>query len=149
MLKFIVVLHRKKGLTPEQFRTYFIEVHQLLAQKILGLRRYKQNFVLPDPKRKRPEWDCVVELYFDNQEAMEAAWASPEGQAATADLDVFRRFVPHRLVGSGGEDRGAVEEWRSVRAIKARIDRRSHTGPFVRPPTTKQTETLVLGHSEQ
>jgi uncharacterized protein (TIGR02118 family) len=88
MLKFIVVLHRRKGLTPEQFRTYFIEVHQPLAQKIPGLRRYKQNFVLPDPKRKRPEWDCVVELYFDNQEAMEAAWASPEGQAATADLNV-------------------------------------------------------------
>jgi hypothetical protein len=50
MLKFIVVLHRKKELAPEQFRTYFIEVHQLLAQKIPGLRRYKQNFVLPDPK---------------------------------------------------------------------------------------------------
>jgi uncharacterized protein (TIGR02118 family) len=31
----------------------------------------------------------VVELYFDNREAMEAAWASPEGQAATADLDRF------------------------------------------------------------
>jgi uncharacterized protein (TIGR02118 family) len=89
MLKFIVVLHRKNGLTPEQFRAYFIEVHQLLAQKIPGLQRYKQNFVLPDPKRERPEWDCVVELYFDNYEAMEAAWASAEGQAATADLDVF------------------------------------------------------------
>ena len=81
MLKFIVVLHRKNGLTPEEFRTYFIEVHQPLAQKIPGLRRYKQNFVLPDSKRKRP--------YFDNQEAMESAWTSPEGQATTADLDIF------------------------------------------------------------
>jgi len=89
MLKFIVVLRRKEGLTPEQFRSYFIEVHQLLAQKIPGLRRYKQNFVLPDPKRERPAWDCVVELYFDNREAMEAAWASPEGQTATVDLEVF------------------------------------------------------------
>jgi uncharacterized protein (TIGR02118 family) len=60
-----------------------------LPKKIPGLRRYKQNFVLPDSKRERPEWDCVVELYFDNQEAMEAAWNSPEGQAATADLDIF------------------------------------------------------------
>jgi uncharacterized protein (TIGR02118 family) len=89
MLKFIVVLHRKQGWTEEQFRTYFIEVHQRLAQDIPGLRRYKQNFVLPDPKRARPAWDCVVELYFDSREEMEAAWASPEGQTATADLDVF------------------------------------------------------------
>jgi uncharacterized protein (TIGR02118 family) len=89
MLKFIVVLHRKREMAPEQFRTYFVEVHQVLAQRIPGLRRYKQNFVLPDAKRERPAWDCVVELYFDNREAMEAAWASPEGQAATADLGVF------------------------------------------------------------
>jgi uncharacterized protein (TIGR02118 family) len=51
MVKFLVVLHRKPRLTAEQFRTYFIEVHQPLAQRIPGLRRYKQNFVLPDPKR--------------------------------------------------------------------------------------------------
>lgn len=89
MLKFMVVLHRKPEWTPEQFRNYFIEVHQSLAQKIPGLRHYKQNFVLPDEKRNRPAWDCVVELYFDDREAMEAAWATPEGQAATADLDRF------------------------------------------------------------
>jgi len=89
MLKFIVVLHRKPGWTAEEFRGYFIEVHQPLAQKIPSLRRYKQNFVLPDPKRERPTWDCVVELYFDDRDAMEASWATPEGQAATADLHVF------------------------------------------------------------
>src|SRR4029078_513684 len=89
MLKFVVVLHRKKGLTPEQFRTYFIEVHQLLAQKIPGVRRYRQNFVLPDPKREPPPWDCVVELYFNNREAVGSACATPEGQTATADLEVF------------------------------------------------------------
>lgn len=89
MLKFIVVLHRNPEWTAEQFRGYFIEVHQPLAQKIPGLRRYKQNFVLPDMKRERPPWDCVVELYFDDREAMEAAWVTPEGRAATADLGVF------------------------------------------------------------
>ena len=106
MLKFIVVLHRKKGLTSEQFRTYFIEVHQLLAQKLPGLRRYKQNFVLSDPKRERPAWDCVVELYFDNWEAMEAAWASPEGQNATADLDAFADLS--RTAWSAVEERVVV-----------------------------------------
>jgi uncharacterized protein (TIGR02118 family) len=106
MVTFLVVLHRKPRLTAEQFRTYFIEVHQPLAQRILGLRRYKQNFVLPDPKRERPEWDCVVELYFDDREAMEAAWATPEGHAATADLDVFADLS--RTAWSVVEERSVV-----------------------------------------
>jgi uncharacterized protein (TIGR02118 family) len=89
MLKFVVVLCRKPGWTAERFRRYFVDVHQPLGQKIPGLRRYKQNFVLPDSKRGRPPWDAVIELYFDDREAMEAAWATPEGQAATADLEVF------------------------------------------------------------
>jgi len=89
MLKFVVVVQRKDDWTPEEFRDYFIRVHGQLAAKIPGLRRYIQNFPAPDPKRKPPEWDCVVELYFGDKDAMESAWASAEGQAASADLEVF------------------------------------------------------------
>ena len=74
MLKFVVVVRRKSGWTYEGFRDYFVRVHGQLAVKIPGLRRYKQNFPAPDPKRKEPAWDCVVELYFDDKDAMEAAW---------------------------------------------------------------------------
>ena len=31
----------------------------------------------------------IVELYFDDRDAMEAAWASPEGSASDADLPAF------------------------------------------------------------
>jgi uncharacterized protein (TIGR02118 family) len=89
MLKFVVVVRRKPGWTHDKFRDYFIRVHGPLAVKIPGLRRYKQNFPSADRKRKEPDWDCVVELYFDNQQAMEAGWATAEGEAATADLQVF------------------------------------------------------------
>jgi|SRR5271156_4636046 len=89
MLKFMVVVRRKPDWTFEKFRDYFVRVHGPLALKIPGLRRYTQNFSAPDPKRKAPAWDCVVELYFDDKDGIEAAWATPEGQAATADLEVF------------------------------------------------------------
>jgi uncharacterized protein (TIGR02118 family) len=89
VLKFVVVLKRKSDWTPEKFRDYFVRVHGPLAEQIPGLRRYKQNFPAADAKRKPPAWDCVVELYFDNKEAMEAAWMTPEGEAATRDLEVF------------------------------------------------------------
>lgn len=89
MLKFMVVVRRRSDWTHEDFRAYFIRLHGPLAVKIPGLRRYKQNFPAPDPKRRPPTWDCIVQLYFDDKDAMEAAWASPEGEAATADLEVF------------------------------------------------------------
>ena len=88
MLKFMVVLYRRPDLTCEQFRDHLEQVHALLAKNLPGLRHYKQNHAVPDDKRK-PGWDAIVELYFDTREAMEAAWASPQGAASDADLPAF------------------------------------------------------------
>jgi uncharacterized protein (TIGR02118 family) len=88
MLKFIVVIYKRPDLTQEQFRRHLKQIHGPLARNLPGLRKYIQNFVHEDPKRK-PEWDAVVELYFDNWETMEAAWASPQGAASDADLPAF------------------------------------------------------------
>ena len=89
MLKFMVVLYRRPDLTPAQFRAYLRDVHGPLAERLPGLRRYVQNHVARDPSRPHPGWDAVVELTWDEREAMEAAWNSPEGIAATADLEAF------------------------------------------------------------
>ena len=88
MLKFIVVLYKRPDLTQEAFRRHLQEIHGPLAKNLPGLRKYVQNFVCPDPKRT-PEWDAVIELYFDNWSSMEAAWASPQGAASDADLPAF------------------------------------------------------------
>jgi uncharacterized protein (TIGR02118 family) len=89
MLKFVVVLRRRSDWTYDQFYDYFIHVHGPLAQAIPGLRRYKQNFPVADPMRAAPHWDCVVELYFDDKESMEAAWESEQGKTAAADVEVL------------------------------------------------------------
>ena len=89
MLKFMVVLYKRPGLSSEEFRRHLQDVHGPLAKNLPGLRRYVQNFVHADPKRKLPEWDAVIELYFDDWQAMEAAWASPAGAASDSDLPAF------------------------------------------------------------
>jgi len=89
LLKFIVVVRRKIDWTPERFREYFVGVHAPMVVKMPGLRRYRLNFAAPDAKRAGPGWDCVAELFFDARETMEAAWASAEGKAASADVAVF------------------------------------------------------------
>jgi uncharacterized protein (TIGR02118 family) len=90
MLKFMVVVYKRADLTDEQFRQHFEQVHGPLAAKLPGLRHYIQNYCsYDDARRKPPGWDAIVELYFDDWDAMEAAWESPEGKAADADLPLF------------------------------------------------------------
>jgi len=89
MLKFMVVLYRRPDMTVAAFRVHLEQVHAPLAKGLPGLRKYIQNHVCADSKRKSPGWDAIVELYFDDWEAMEAAWASPQGAASDADLPAF------------------------------------------------------------
>jgi uncharacterized protein (TIGR02118 family) len=77
MLKFVVVLYRRPDLTFSQFRRHLLEIHAPLAKKLPGLRKYVQNHIVADPTRKSPGWDAIVELYFDDWAAMEAAGEPP------------------------------------------------------------------------
>jgi uncharacterized protein (TIGR02118 family) len=89
MLKFMVVLYRRPDLTPAQFRHHLEQIHAPLARNLPGLKHYKQNHVSADPNRPHPGWDAIIELYFNDPESMEAAWASPQGAASDADLPIF------------------------------------------------------------
>jgi uncharacterized protein (TIGR02118 family) len=88
MLKFMVVLYKRPDLTHAAFRRHLQEIHGPLAKDLPGLRKYVQNVICPDPTRT-PQWDGVIELYFDNWPSLEAAWASPQGAASDADLPAF------------------------------------------------------------
>ena len=89
MLKFAVVLYKRSDMTFEGFRDYFRNIHGPLVQRIPGLRKLVYNYVGADPTRKPPTWHGIAELYFDDFEAMQAAWSTPEGKAATKDLEAF------------------------------------------------------------
>lgn len=74
---------------PEAFDTYYRDVHVALARRMKGLTRWTltttaaQNGPLPVGVH------LVADLYTDSQEAMAAVLASPEGQAAAADVANF------------------------------------------------------------
>jgi uncharacterized protein (TIGR02118 family) len=89
MIKFMVLVYRRPDLSVQEFREHFRLVHGPLAERLPGLRRYLRNYPAPDTVRKPPAWDCIVELYFDDKDAMEAAWQSPEGKLADADLQAL------------------------------------------------------------
>jgi uncharacterized protein (TIGR02118 family) len=89
MVKFLVVLYRRQDISPEEFGKILRQVHGPMAERIPGLRRYVQNHVAYDPSRRHPGWDAIVELHWDDRASMEAAWRSPEGEAATKHLEDF------------------------------------------------------------
>jgi uncharacterized protein (TIGR02118 family) len=85
MTKVLVMLHKQDGQSWDDFQRYWQEEHGPIAARIPGLRRYIQNHATD---RGNVPY-AVAELYFDSPEALQAAVASPEGQAALADLGNF------------------------------------------------------------
>ena len=89
MIKAIVLLSRKEGMSPEEFRRYVEERHGPLVQQLPGLRRLVINYVHANPAGPAPAYDAVAEDWFDSLEAMQAAFGSSVGQAVQQDSHNF------------------------------------------------------------
>jgi len=88
MAKVIFVMHRKPGMTREQFVESWVgEVHTALAKKVPGLTRWVQNRVIGGPGEAI--YDGIGELWFESDAAMEKALNSPEFAAAVEDAKNF------------------------------------------------------------
>ncbi|MFQ3595721.1 MAG: EthD domain-containing protein, partial [Sphingomonadaceae bacterium] len=114
MLKLIYSLARKEGMSREAFQRYWREVHAPLvaqAAPVLGIRRYVQAHSVETAldeafhasrPLERPAYDGHAELWFDSEEAMVAALASADGQAAAQrlleDEAQFIDFTKSRMV---------------------------------------------------
>ncbi|RBY94434.1 EthD family reductase [Blastococcus sp. TBT05-19] len=73
---------------PAAFDAHYRDVHAPLAKQLPGLVRFTTGHASPmDPSQPAPY--LVAELDFDSEAAMGAAFASPEGQAAAADVPGF------------------------------------------------------------
>jgi uncharacterized protein (TIGR02118 family) len=70
---------------PDHFRTYYEETHLKLVDTIPGLRGYRYAFDVAAAEGDSPYF-CVFEGDFDDAQAMDAAFATPEGQATLADI---------------------------------------------------------------
>jgi uncharacterized protein (TIGR02118 family) len=86
MIQGIFQLQHKMGMTLEDFRSYWEDVHAPIVKAIPGLRYYQQCTVLDEAYHwGDPRWDGAEELWFDDYEAARRAIASTEFQ---------RTFIP-------------------------------------------------------
>ena len=89
MIKVVLLLHRRADMSIDEFRRYWHENHRPLVARLPGLRRLVLNDVLPSPDAAEPACDGIAEDWFDSLESMQAAFASPEAQAVSADVVNF------------------------------------------------------------
>ena len=73
---------------PEEFDRYYEQVHIPIAKKMQGLVRW----TLTRTDQQQGELEnvyLIADLYAETREQLEAILASPEGQAAAADVAKF------------------------------------------------------------
>jgi uncharacterized protein (TIGR02118 family) len=84
----LMVLYR----TPKDaaaFDKYYFETHVPIAQKLPGLKKYEVSQGAVGSPAGDSGVHRVAILHFEDMAAIQAAFASPQGQATVADVGVF------------------------------------------------------------
>lgn len=89
MVKLVFLLHRKPGMTAEEFHRYWRDVHGPIGAAMPGVRRYVQNHASSALDGSPAPCDGFAEIWFDDTASMTQALTSPEGLAAQADAANF------------------------------------------------------------
>ena len=85
LTKIIVVLHKKEGMSRDEFRRYWRDVHGAIGARMPGVRRYVQNHASDDGA----PFDGIAEMWFDSPADMQTAFTSEAAQEAARDVPNF------------------------------------------------------------
>ena len=89
MVKIVWLLKKADHLTDEQFKAWWLESHVPIARMAPGLRRYVVNFSRADALAGTPandcDWDGVAEQWFDDDDALNAAYSRQVSSEIRAD----------------------------------------------------------------
>ena len=96
MIKVVYCITKKPGLSDEQFFDYWKNIHGPIGARIPHVRRLVQSRRIAIPGDTRPpDYDGVVELWFDDEAALLEARKSAEWKASSED-EV--NFIDHSRV---------------------------------------------------
>jgi uncharacterized protein (TIGR02118 family) len=71
------------------FEEYYATTHTAIAAKTPNVARFEAGRVVGTPNGREPAYYRCAELWFDSAQALQAALASPAGQATVADVSNF------------------------------------------------------------
>lgn len=87
MARLVVMYHTPTD--PAAFDAHYFSTHVPLAKKIPGLRKYDVSSGPIGTPAGPSKVHLIATLHFDDMAAIQSAFASPEGQAAAADVQSF------------------------------------------------------------
>jgi uncharacterized protein (TIGR02118 family) len=87
MARLLVLYKAPKDTTA--FDKYYFETHVPIAKKIPGLRKYEVSQGPVATPAGASDVHLIAILHFDDLAAIQNAFASPEGQAAAADVQTL------------------------------------------------------------
>ncbi|HXY29073.1 MAG TPA: EthD family reductase [Gemmatimonadaceae bacterium] len=86
MIKVVYCFRKRSGMSAEGFDRYWRDRHGPLGARIPGLRRLVQSRAIHvSGDARAPDYDGLVELWFDDVEALLRARASPEWHRSGLD----------------------------------------------------------------
>ena len=112
MIKMIITIKRRNGMSHEEFVRYQRDVHRPLLMAIPEARRYIRRFIvsypITAPDYSGPDYDSVVAAWFDSMEDMNALYFSKNflekvdpDHKNFMDLSVYGRIVAREDVVVG------------------------------------------------
>lgn len=90
-LKIVRTVHRRRDLSHAQFKDYWLNNHSKLEDRVIqetGVQRIVATFAVPQ-YREDPDFDGMVELYFDSVEDIRAMFAGPVPAMMRKDEENF------------------------------------------------------------
>lgn len=113
MIKLLVFLKRKPGMSPEEFHEYWSGTHARIVMGVPEFMRYVRRYVqshtieelsLDFPGGGNAGYDGMVEIWFDDAQSMKAAFETPgylntirPDEPKFLDMDGFRVMVVREI----------------------------------------------------
>jgi uncharacterized protein (TIGR02118 family) len=90
MIKLVYCITKKPEMSRAEFYEYWKEIHGPIGARIPGVRRFVQSHSIPVPgDAHKPDFDGMVELWFDDAAALLSARNTPEWDASSKDETNF------------------------------------------------------------
>ncbi|HEY41269.1 MAG TPA: EthD family reductase [Dehalococcoidia bacterium] len=77
MIKVIGIFKKPATMNVEEFRAWMLETHAPLARKLPGQSKYVVSLTIGAPEQV-PRYDCVGEIWFEDQSTLQKALESRE-----------------------------------------------------------------------
>lgn len=102
MIKVVGIFKKPSTMSVDEFQRWVLETHAPLARKLPGQSKYVVSLTIGAPEQV-PQYDCIGEIWFDDQATLQKALESPEMAEGLKDVeshnvDVAIVFTEERVI---------------------------------------------------